>query len=211
MRRVVAAAAVAAAAALAAAQSGPPGASAASTRCKPAGSTTVVSSSYARVYETRGRGNDEGVSYACVLRTGKRYRLDRPNAADPTFLAGRNSYPTLLTGKRLVFVLFIAAGADDAVGLRTLDLATGKLRDLGAWAEDNAELVDVYANTKAVAWTLADVQSDGGVHQVWLDGADGTRVIDRGAAIDLGSFTMAADRRRVYWMNGEEARTALLR
>lgn len=205
MRRIVAVAAVAAAAAAAATQLTPPGADAASTRCKPAGSTTVVASSYARVYRTRST-----VAYACVIKTGRRYRLDNPNADSPTFLAGRE-YPALLTGTRLVFVLNVPTGADDVVSLRSMDLTTGKVRELGGWGEGDAELVAYHANRSAVAWSLANVQSDGAGNQIWLDGAEGTRMIDRGAAIDLGSFALAPNRRRVFWMNGEEPRTALLR
>ena len=109
-----------------------------SKRCRPAGSTTLAESTYARVYRQRFRGDRSDVAYACVLRTGRRFQLDDPDRRD-TEVAARDNEGRLasalqprLARLRLAYILDAAIGADSKFEtLYLLDLGTGKRT---AWA-----------------------------------------------------------------------------
>ena len=183
----------------------------AATRCRPAHSRTVVASSYARVFVL-----PSGAAYACVVRTGRRYRLARGGEVRLEGPGGGRAGP-MLVGKRVAYV--VAENAP-ALGyfraLYVLDIAAARKRrlyegndDLG-WGPGPFRLFF----DGVVGWSGRAQEAPGTfdtVGEVWRGTTAGASVLDRGRGVDPASFAVSDDGRRLFWMNGDEPRSAPVR
>jgi hypothetical protein len=186
-------------------------------RCRvPRGSDTIAKSSFTWVYRpfdnaARDPQFAEQRTYACNRSTGRRFVLDNPRTE--TYVEWRGSYgrkthPPRLAGTHLAYVTSTYEGAEgEYVGLYALDLRTAKKRRIETW--DETEGTDFLASfalrgTGAVAWSAAEE----GEGTIGLWGGAGKQVLDRGRMVDVDSFAVAARSSRVYWMNGDQPRSA---
>jgi hypothetical protein len=179
--------------------------------CRPKGSETIVASSYARLYFGRSGG-----AYACVIRTGRRFKLrdDDQRLEGP----GSDSGPPQLVGKHAAYV--VTEDIPATAFFRTLtviDLKSGRREavyegndDLG-WGPGPFRLF----YDGAVAWAGRAQTTPGTfdtVSEIWRyrPGAGETR-LDSGPDVRTESFAVSADRTRIFWMNGDEPRSATVR
>ena len=187
-------------------------------RCGPRGSTTVAQSHLVRVYTGPERPRRvEPPSYACARRTGRAYKLDSPNG--DVYLEGGDLRPTgprpQLDGTAVAYMTIAFFGDQEVAALYRLDVGSGKRVRLDAWDLDVEHAGPFHLFARGiVGWSGRHVVPPGPTPtegQVWIHRAGAKTLLGSGPNLDPESFAVSDDRRRLFWLDGDEAHTAPVR
>jgi hypothetical protein len=178
-------------------------------RCRPTHSRTLVKNSRARVYDRKDR-RGLFVAYACVYRSGKRYRLSDHDDANGE---ETDDVPTL-SGPYLAYSVNDCPGTGDEcyADMRVLDLRNGKRRRpvnaFGAESDDTF-VTDIVLDTRGDVGWIAESDNPRLLTEVRVATSRGVRTVD--SARDIARHSLARAGRRIYWMRGGRPKTAKLR
>jgi hypothetical protein len=175
-------------------------------KCTLRGSKTLAADARGRVFEKDHA--DGAYIYGCLYRTGRRFAI------------GDNPHDDFLSIDALALASpFVAYGETTASTIGTyeiverLDLRNGRIKDVtDSKREDPDPGIDQVVLTPrgAVAWIGYGNDYTDILKVEKLDAA-GHALLDPGPGVENGSLAVTRSGRRLYWSNGGEPRSAVLR